>query len=282
MRIVMGMVMAAGLTAASGAQVAPPSEVLDVHDHVAAVSADRIEADITTLVSFGTRHTASETESETRGIGAARRWIHRRVRTHFGRLRRLPGGDVCLRNDQRRARIPEPTEVVSVLRHSARHAGSRPHGHDGGRYRQPCHRSVMDATSIRQPRAPMTTPRALRACWKRRACSPGRICRLDHVRRAAGEEQGLFGGRIVADYALEQGWRIKAVLNNDMIGNIAGIDGVVDNSTARIFSEGTRANETPEEARTRRFHGRRGGFALPQSRATSLTAPRISMCPISM
>ena len=39
------------------------------------MSAERIEADIETLVSFGTRHTASETESETRGIGAARRWM---------------------------------------------------------------------------------------------------------------------------------------------------------------------------------------------------------------
>ena len=42
----------------------------------------------------------------------------------------------------------------------------------------------------------------------------------------SGEEQGLYGGRIVAAYALQNGWRIKAVLNNDMIGNIAGIDGV--------------------------------------------------------
>jgi hypothetical protein len=71
----------------------------------------------------------------------------------------------------------------------------------------------------------------------------------------SGEEQGLFGGQIVAAYALENGWRIKAVLNNDMIGNIAGIDGVIDNSTARVFSEGTRYVETAEEARIRRFSG---------------------------
>ncbi len=71
----------------------------------------------------------------------------------------------------------------------------------------------------------------------------------------AGEEQGLFGGRIVADYALEQGWRVQAVLNNDMIGNIAGVDGVIDNSTARVFSEGTRATETEREALFRRFSG---------------------------
>jgi hypothetical protein len=71
----------------------------------------------------------------------------------------------------------------------------------------------------------------------------------------SGEEQGLFGGKILAAYALENGWRIKAVLNNDMIGNIFGIDGVTDNATARVFSEGTRYVETEEEARTRRYSG---------------------------
>jgi hypothetical protein len=71
----------------------------------------------------------------------------------------------------------------------------------------------------------------------------------------SGEEQGLFGGEIVAAHALEKGWEIKGVLNNDMISNISGIDGVINNSVVRVFSEGTRANETPEEARTRRFTG---------------------------
>jgi hypothetical protein len=71
----------------------------------------------------------------------------------------------------------------------------------------------------------------------------------------SGEEQGLFGGRIVAGVATREGWDIKAVLNNDMIGNIAGIDGVVANNTIRVFSEGTRADETPEAARYRRYRG---------------------------
>ena len=39
------------------------------------ISEDRLKNDIQTLVNFGTRHTHSDTISETRGIGAARRWI---------------------------------------------------------------------------------------------------------------------------------------------------------------------------------------------------------------
>lgn len=71
----------------------------------------------------------------------------------------------------------------------------------------------------------------------------------------AGEEQGLFGGRIMAEQALADGWFIEAVLNNDMIGNIEGINGVIDNTTARIFAEGTRMDEQPNEANRRRFTG---------------------------
>ena len=40
------------------------------------VSSSRLEADIKTLAAFGTRHTYSDTSSPTRGIGAARQWIH--------------------------------------------------------------------------------------------------------------------------------------------------------------------------------------------------------------
>lgn len=253
MRIVIGLVMAAGLTAASGAQVAPPSEVLDVHDHVAAVSADRIEADITTLVGFGTRHTASETGSETQGIGAARRWIY----NEFQRISADCGGclDVMYVSEtiSGERRIPDPVEVVSVI--AIQRGVSDPDrmvvmsGDIDSRVSD-----VMDATST-SPGANDNASGVAGALEAARVLSQDRFAGSIMYAALAGEEQGLFGGRIVADYALEQGWRIKAVLNNDMIGNISGINGVIDNSTARVFSEGTRATETPEEARIRRFTG---------------------------
>jgi hypothetical protein len=71
----------------------------------------------------------------------------------------------------------------------------------------------------------------------------------------SGEEQGLFGGQIMAEIAREEGWFVEAVLNNDMIGNSCGIDGVCDNTSARVFSEATRPIETEREARVRRFTG---------------------------
>lgn len=56
----------------------------------------------------------------------------------------------------------------------------------------------------------------------------------------SGEEQGLHGGRILANYAREQGWQVEANLNNDIIGNSCGSDGVCDAANVRVFSEGLR------------------------------------------
>jgi hypothetical protein len=56
----------------------------------------------------------------------------------------------------------------------------------------------------------------------------------------SGEEQGLHGGRILANYARAQGWQVEANLNNDIIGNSCSSDGVCDAANVRVFSEGLR------------------------------------------
>ncbi len=245
---------AAMISAASGAQdTPPPSEVMAVYDIVAATSPARIESDIRTLAAFGTRHTASETESDTRGIGAARRWIFE----EFERISAACGGclEVVYVTDtvSGESRIPEPVEVVSVL--AIQRGTLDPDrivmmsGDIDSRASD-----VMDA-EIDSPGANDNASGVAGALEAARVLSQYEFAGTIVYGALAGEEQGLFGGEIVARWALEQGWRIKAVLNNDMIGNIAGIDGVIDNSTIRVFSEGTRAVETEREARIRRFTG---------------------------
>jgi Zn-dependent M28 family amino/carboxypeptidase len=231
----------------------PPATKPELYDIGTAPSPARIEADIRKLVSFGTRHTLSETESDTRGIGAARRWIH----AEFERISRDCGGclEVRYTSDtvQGEKRIPGPVEVVSVI--AIQRGTSDPNryvmmsGDIDSRVTD-----VMNATS-ESPGANDNasgvagTLEAARVLTKYRF--PGSII----YAAFAGEEQGLFGGKILAEEAQRDGWRIEAVLNNDMIGNISGINGITDNTTARVFAEGTRANETAEEARERRFTG---------------------------
>ena len=253
MRLSMIAAFALALPSAALAQTAPPGEVLAIHDIVADVSAERIERDIRMLVDFGTRHTLSETESDTRGIGAARRWIFE----EFERISTDCGGclEVIYVSDtiSGETRIPEPTEVVSVL--AIQRGTLDPDryvmmaGDIDSRVTDP-----LDGTSD-SPGANDNASGLAGVMEAARVLSQREFAGSIIYAALSGEEQGLFGGQIVAAHALEEGWRIKAVLNNDMIGNIAGIDGVIDNSTARIFSEGTRANETPEEAILRRFRG---------------------------
>jgi Zn-dependent M28 family amino/carboxypeptidase len=71
----------------------------------------------------------------------------------------------------------------------------------------------------------------------------------------SGEEQGLYGGKVLADYARAHNWQVEADLNNDIVGNTEGMSGLHDNTHVRVFSEGTRAVETPEEANRRRYNG---------------------------
>ena len=71
----------------------------------------------------------------------------------------------------------------------------------------------------------------------------------------SGEEQGLFGGKGLAAFAKEQGWDIIGILNNDMIGNIEGVDGVIENNSFRVFSEPTPVTEDEQRSIWRRFYG---------------------------
>ncbi|MDO6559804.1 M28 family metallopeptidase [Paraglaciecola chathamensis] len=224
-----------------------------LHDIAKAVSPERIEADIRTLVGFGTRHTLSETESDTQGIGAARRWI----KNEFEQISQACGG--CLevyfqsKTISGETRIPDATEVVSVI---AVQRGS----HDPNRYVLMSGdidsrvSDVMNSTSI-SPGANDNASGVAGTLEAARVLSKYKFNGSIVYAALAGEEQGLFGGKILAEQAQKDGWRIKAVLNNDMIGNIEGINGVINNTTARIFAEGTRQTETPEEARVRRFTG---------------------------
>jgi hypothetical protein len=86
----LGMGAAALSAQGGGAIVAAPDRDPRIHAIIDAASAARVEADIRTLANFGTRNTMSDTLSDTRGIGASRRWI----KAEFDRISEACGG--CL------------------------------------------------------------------------------------------------------------------------------------------------------------------------------------------
>ncbi len=231
----------------------PPAQPQIMDNLVADVSSERIEVDIRELVGFGTRHTLSETESDTRGIGAARRWI----KEEFERISAECGGclEVFYVSDyvEGEERIPERTEVVSVV--ALQRGSIDPNrmifmsGDIDSRVSD-----IMNAEAD-SPGANDNASGVAGVLEAARVLSQYGFAGTIGYLALSGEEQGLFGGKIVAAHAREEGWNVVGVLNNDMIGNIEGVDGVVDNTIARVFSEGTRVTETDEEARERRFTG---------------------------
>jgi len=230
----------------------PPAEDLRLYDIAGATSAQRIGQDVATLVTFGTRHSLSDTNSNSTGIGAARRWI----KAQFESISKDCGG--CLEvmtiaDTVSGDRIPEPHEIVSVVAiQRGQHDPNRMllmSGDIDSRVSDP-----MNATDT-SPGANDNASGMSGVIEAARVLSRYEFSASIVYAGLAGEEQGLYGGKIVAAHAGEQGWNIDAVLNNDMIGNIAGINGVIDNHSARIFSEGVRWVETEEEARKRYFTG---------------------------
>ncbi|NJC26455.1 M28 family metallopeptidase [Neolewinella antarctica] len=246
-----------GVRAQSSPEPAPPATDQRLYDIAAAASADNLERDITTLVNFGTRHTLSDTTSTTRGIGAARTWVFE----EFTRISAACGG--CLEVFYQRnlvegdpeSRIKNDTWVVNVV---AIQRGTQDRdrivmmsGDIDSRVSDP-----LDGTSDSPGANDNATGlagaiEAARVLTKYRF--PGSIAYVG----LSGEEQGLFGGKGLAAYALEQEWELLGVLNNDMIGNITGVDGVTDNTSFRIFSEPYSPTSANDERANiyRRFFG---------------------------
>jgi len=224
-----------------------------LHDINQAISAANIEKDIKKLVSFGTRHTLSETDSDTRGIGAARRWI----KAEFEAISKACGNclEVYYQSEviSGEKRIPNPTEVMSVI---AIQRGKT----DPNRYVMmsgDIDSRITDVMNFTDdaPGANDNASGLAGTLEAARVLSKYKFNGSIVYAALAGEEQGLFGGKIMAKQAKADGWRLKAVLNNDMIGNIEGVNGVINNTTARIFAEGTRQTESEDDIRDRRFRG---------------------------
>lgn len=242
-------------TRAQQTPVVPPCTDLRMYEIIEQASPERIEQDIRTLAGFGTRNTLSDTVSDTRGIGAARRWIKEEF-THIS-----ADCNGCLEVSYQRdlvsaegnSRIPTDTWVVNVV--TIQRGKLYPNryiimsGDIDSRASD-----AMDATTD-APGANDNASGMAGVLEAARLLTQYEFASSIIYLGLSGEEQGLFGGKGVAEQAQENNWDIIGVLNNDMIGNIEGIDGVIDNRSFRIFSEPVPPNETEEERTRRRFMG---------------------------
>lgn len=214
---------------------------------------ERLKADVEKLVSFGTRHTLSSATDPKRGIGAARAW----AKAEFEKIAQSCKGCLTtelLERTMSGPRVPNGVNIVDVLAIKpgkmgwnhviiiAGHIDSRvsdvmdftkdaPGANDDGSGSA----LVIEAARLmaKQPQSEATIVFAL----------------------LSGEEQGLMGGRLLAETAEERGWKVTAMLNNDIVGNTVGTDGRKVDSIVRVFSEGIRASEDLTAQMARRGSG---------------------------
>jgi Zn-dependent M28 family amino/carboxypeptidase len=226
-----------------------------IYEIIDKVSEERIKKDIIKLANFGTRNTFSDTISNKRGIGAARRWI----KNEFDAISK--NCNTCLEvfyqkdfvttNDGER--VPKDTWIVNVV--AIQRGTKYPNrfiimsGDIDSR-----NSDTMDYTGD-APGANDNASGMAGTIEAARVLSQFQFESSIIYVGLSGEEQGLFGGKGLAEFAIKNNWEIIGVLNNDMIGNIEGVNGVIDNRSFRIFSEPTPANESERTQNLRRFYG---------------------------
>ena len=218
------------------------------------ISEERIKDDIVTLANFGTRHTLSDTVSNERGIGAARRWIKKTFESISedcnNCLEVFDQKNYFKKNNLRLIKDVWINNVVAIQRGSKypnRYVLMS--GDIDSRVSDP-NDFISDSPGANDNASGMAgTIEAARVLSKHKFDNSIVYVGL------SGEEQGLYGGKGLAEYAKKNNWDIIGILNNDMIGNIEGVNGVIDNKSFRIFSEPVPANESDRQRYMRRFYG---------------------------
>src|SRR3954464_4854400 len=236
-RVAMRKLIAYGSLALLGA-APPPSPDAQLRTIIAPVSQAQLRHTIETLVSFGTRHTLSSQTDPKRGIGAALNWAEaefNRYSADCGNCLTVTRASETFTGD----RLPAPTKITDVF--AIQRGTERPNdvviiqGHIDSRVSDPMN-ATSDAPGANDDGSGIAAVlEAARVLSKHKF--PGTIVYATLM----GEEQGLYGGKTLANYAKAQGWNVVAVLNNDIIGNSCSSDGVCDSTHARVLSEGPRS-----------------------------------------
>ena len=237
--------------------ISQTAEDPEIKKMIAEVKAENLETTVKKLVSFGTRHTLSDTKSKTKGIGAAQQW----VKSEFDKYALESNGRLTSKIDYFLAkadgkRIKEDSQLGNVM---ATLKGTDPNddriliisGHLDSRVTDVMN-VKSDAPGANDDGSGVAAVMELAKVMSKRSF-PATIIFV----AVTGEEQGLYGARHLAELAKQEKWNIVAMLNNDMIGNsLSSGTNLRDNTQVRIFSETIPFLETEDEAKMRKATNR--------------------------
>ena len=253
----------------AGAIVSPAAAqecaAADLRQVLEKIDGQRMKQTVDKLVSFGTRHTLSDTTSETRGIGAARRWIF----DEMSRYAQASGGRMSVAyhtSVQQSARTyNRPMEIVNVVA-TIRGTADPDRVYIASGHYDSINSGVMDAVGD-APGANDDASGTALIIELARVLSQYPLEATVVLAAVAGEEQGLLGARGLAETAFEQKWNIEGMITNDIVGGIEGGSGAIDNRTVRVFSANQQGTGDSTSRHWARFIRDAARTHLPRARA---------------
>ncbi len=231
-RALIASILALLLTATLHAQCA------DVTNIVGQLDGARMKQTVEKLVSFGTRHTLSDTTSNTRGIGAARRWI-------FDELTRIAAASnghmtVAYQSSMQQAQRTNnvPVEMINVVA-TIRGTTDPDRIYIATGHYDSMNSDIMNST-LDAPGADDDASGVAVIMDVARVLSQHPLDATVMLVAVQGEEQGLLGSRGLAEEAVAKKWNVEGMITNDIVGGTVGGEGDIDNRTIRIFSANTK------------------------------------------
>jgi len=209
----------------------------------AAVNSDSLKINILRLSAFYNRNTGSDTLSSSNGVGAARRWVYSTLQRYSAssQNRLIPSylqftQSICSVNQHRDifAVLPgiDTTDKSIIIIE----------GHLDSRCEGVCD-SLCKAEGVEDNASGTALVLELARVMSRYSYNHTLVFLI-----TIGEEQGLYGAMAFATFAQQKGIKIKAVLNNDVIGGIICGNtssapscpgpGNLDSTQVRLFSQG--------------------------------------------
>jgi hypothetical protein len=277
-RVLLTLAVVASAGRSAFAQPAPDVDP-KVARLVGEISQDRLTATLKKLETFGTRNTMSVVDSPTRGIGAARQWLFDELRSYSPKLQ--VGYDTYIIATQGRiTRDTEARNVMAILPGrsprriyvSGHYDTTAIEGGQGGANAGAggtVRRSDPDATApgVNDDGSGVALTLELARVFSQSGIEfDATLVFMCHV----AEEQGLMGAKLHAQKARTNNTPIDAVLNNDIVGNDHGGNGIIDSTSIRVYSEGPEDSPSRELAR---FVQRWGGRYVPSHHVRLLARP---------
>ncbi|MFQ6676520.1 MAG: M28 family peptidase [Fidelibacterota bacterium] len=236
-----------------------------VEEMVAMVSEAELLANLEALVGFHTRHTSSDTASPDTGIGAARNFIF----SKFQEYGQAGGGSleasffvfpatVCdIYNGAHKnvlATIPGTVTPGRIFIAS---------GHMDDRTVDRCDYTSFAPGANDDGSGTVVSMELARILGQFTNAFESTLILMT----VTGEDEGLFGSRAYADWALENDLDIDGMITNDVVGNIEGCvdpscpggeeDLIVDSTSVRHFSGGPSTSTSRQLARYMKLKGER-------------------------